>query len=225
LGPFAYVLGAVPNEVEWGYGCSVDTMCGTNPTFEAIADTVLNSRARPTMVAFPLEAGDDDTNGSGIRVLNALDETVTLTGVALNGTNLVINCLSYPYAPVISEFSLMSSTNLGGPFTPVTATFTRGKDGAFQATTAISGSLGFYAVAYPPGTYPTGGSIVTLTNSSGAVTQSLTNIDFGQQYTCAAWDRVGNLYGASSTLNLWRAWSPPGAKTNTTVAVATLTAH
>jgi hypothetical protein len=46
-----------------------------------------------------------------------------------------------------------------------------------------------------------------------------TNLDFGQQYPCAAWDNVGNLYAASSTRNVWRVWSPPGANTNSTVAV------
>jgi hypothetical protein len=45
----------------------------------------------------------------------------------------------------------------------------------------------------------------------------------GQQYPCAAWDNVGNLYGASSTRNVWRVWSPPGANTNTTTAVQQLT--
>jgi hypothetical protein len=62
------------------------------------------------------------------------------------------------------------------------------------------------------------GSVESITN--GSYTESLTNIDWGQQYTCAAWDNVGNLYGASSTLNVWRVWSPPGTNTNTTVAVA-----
>jgi hypothetical protein len=50
----------------------------------------------------------------------------------------------------------------------------------------------------------------------------VTNLDFDQQYTCAAWDNVGNLYGASSTRNVWRTWSPPGGSTNTTKAVATV---
>jgi hypothetical protein len=125
LGPVAYALGTTTNQVEWGYGCGVDTMCGTNPTFEAIADTVINSRRNPTMVAYPMEAGSDEASGSGIRLLSAID---------------------------------------------------------------------------------------------GSVIQ--TNIDFGQEYTCAAWDNVGNLYGASSTRNVWRVWSPPGPSTNTTVSVA-----
>lgn len=59
----------------------------------------------------------------------------------------------------------------------------------------------------------TNGAIITVTNSSGVVIQSLTNIDYPQSYTCAAWDNVGNLYGASTTRNVWRVWSPPGAPT------------
>jgi hypothetical protein len=122
---FTFADGTSAGEVAWGFGCGVDTTCATNPTFEAVQDVVLNSRTSPTLVACPLGAGNDEANGSGIRLLDA-----------------------------------------------------------------------------------TNGSIV------------LTNLDFGQIYTCAAWDRVGNLYGASTTRNVWRAWSPPGTSTNTTVAVA-----
>jgi hypothetical protein len=64
------------------------------------------------------------------------------------------------------------------------------------------------------------GSVVSVTNGSGAVIQSLTNIDVANWYSCAAWDDVGNLYAASPTAHLWRVWSPPGTNTNTTVAVA-----
>jgi hypothetical protein len=122
---YNFVDGTVAGTVGWGYGCGVDTTCSTDPTFEAVKDVVINSRTSPTIVAFPTGAGNDDTNGSGIRLLDALD-----------------------------------------------------------------------------------GSIV------------YTNLDFGQEYTCVAWDNVGNLYGASGTRNVWRAWSPPGASTNTTTAVA-----
>jgi hypothetical protein len=134
---FNFVLGTTSGEVSWGYGCGVDVTCGTDPTFEDVHDVVINSRRFPTMVACPMGAGADDTNGSGIRILDA-----------------------------------------------------------------------------------TTGAIVTVTNASGDVIQTLTNLDFNQQYACAAWDQVGNLYGASSTRNVWRVWSPPGTNTNTTVAVA-----
>jgi hypothetical protein len=62
------------------------------------------------------------------------------------------------------------------------------------------------------------GSVVSVTN--GATVQTLTNLDLGNWYTCAAWDNVGNLYAASTTADLWRVWSPPGPNTNTTVSVA-----
>jgi hypothetical protein len=62
------------------------------------------------------------------------------------------------------------------------------------------------------------GSLISVTN--GGAVQTLTNLDWNQAYTCAAWDNVGNLYGASPTLNVWRVWSPPGTNTNTTVAMA-----
>jgi hypothetical protein len=64
------------------------------------------------------------------------------------------------------------------------------------------------------------GSVVTVTN--GAEVQTLTNIDYPNQYTCAAWDNVGNLYGASSSAYFWRVWSPPGTNQATTVAVPQL---
>lgn len=64
----------------------------------------------------------------------------------------------------------------------------------------------------------TNGLVISVTN--GATIQTLSNLDIGQAYTCAAWDNVGNVYGASTTRNVWRAWSPPGANTNTTLAVA-----
>lgn len=130
------VVGTNAGEVAWGYGCGVESVCDTNPTFETVEDVVINSRTSPTIVACPMGAGADDSSGSGIRLLNASD-----------------------------------------------------------------------------------GSIVTVTNNTNIV-QVLTNLDFGQKYTCAAWDNVGNLYAASTSRNLWRAWSPPGPSSNTTMAVA-----
>jgi hypothetical protein len=49
------------------------------------------------------------------------------------------------------------------------------------------------------------------------------NIDEANLYTSAAFDAVGNVYGCSTTANNWSAFSPPGASTNTTFAVATIT--
>jgi hypothetical protein len=132
-----YALGAQAGEVLWGFGCSVDTTCATDPTFEAVQDVVINSRTSPTIVACPMGSINEVTVGSGIRLLNAAN-----------------------------------------------------------------------------------GSVITVTNGSGAVIQTLTNLDFGQDYATAAWDNVGNLYGASTSRQLWRVWSPPGANTNSTVALA-----
>ena len=131
--------GLLPGEVEWGYGCGVNTTCSTDPTFEGLRDVVINSRVNPTIVACPTTSGSQDTSGSGIRLLNA-----------------------------------------------------------------------------------TNGSVIIVTNGLGATIQTLTNLDFGQQYGAAAWDAVGNLYGASTSRNLWRVWSPPGGNTNTTVALVTM---
>lgn len=64
------------------------------------------------------------------------------------------------------------------------------------------------------------GSVVSVTN--GATVQTLTNLDDANQYTCAAWDNVGNLYAASTTTNCWRVWLPPGTNQATTLAVATV---
>lgn len=61
------------------------------------------------------------------------------------------------------------------------------------------------------------GGIRLFSAPSGAVLQ--TNIDWGNLYTAAAFDNVGNLYGCSSTLNLWRVWSPPGSNQATTTAI------
>jgi hypothetical protein len=60
------------------------------------------------------------------------------------------------------------------------------------------------------------GSVVSVTN--GAAIQTLTNLDYTAEYTCVAWDNAGNLYGASPSRNVWRAWSPPGSNSATTVA-------
>jgi hypothetical protein len=69
------------------------------------------------------------------------------------------------------------------------------------------------------GTDDIAGSGIRLLNATnGSIV--ITNLDFGQEYQSAAWDSVGNLYGASPSRNVWRAWSPPGGNTNTTVAVA-----
>ncbi len=60
--------------------------------------------------------------------------------------------------------------------------------------------------------------ILNATNGSTVIT----NLDLANWYNGAAFDNVGNVYGCSRSNNKWRTWSPPGANTNTTVAVATM---
>jgi hypothetical protein len=122
-------LGTVSGQVHWGVG-------GSDVTFEDVQDTVINNRQHPTMVALPMEIGNDDH--PGIRVLSA-----------------------------------------------------------------------------------TTGSVITVTSTTN-ILQTLTNLDYPNSYTCAAWDNVGNLYGASASLNYWRVFSPPGANQSTTAALATV---
>jgi hypothetical protein len=165
-GPFFYAFGTTPGEVNWGYGCGVDVTCGTDPSFEGVMDTVVNSRKNPTLVAFPMGAGD-------------------LNGFVTYTTNVTILDLSTNDGVVTTNYT----TNVSSA----------GSGGGIRVLNATNGSP-------------------DITN--GMYTESLTNVDWGSAYDSAAWDHVGNLYGASPSLNLWRAWSPPGANTNTTTAVA-----
>ena len=71
------------------------------------------------------------------------------------------------------------------------------------------------ALVNPPNA--NGGGIRLFNAQTGAVLY--TNIDWGEIYTAAAFDNVGNLYGCSTTYHLWRVWSPPGPNQATTVAV------
>jgi hypothetical protein len=64
------------------------------------------------------------------------------------------------------------------------------------------------------------GGLRVLSASNGATV--LTNLDAGNSYYGVAWDAVGNLYGASASLSLWRAFSPPGTNQATTVALPTV---
>ena len=70
------------------------------------------------------------------------------------------------------------------------------------------------------------GGIRVLYASSGLVVssggQTLTNLDYTNIYYGVSWDAVGNLYGASSSTNRWREFSPPGTNQATTVAVETI---
>lgn len=70
------------------------------------------------------------------------------------------------------------------------------------------------------------GGIRVLYATNGAVvsngTMVLTNLDAGHYYFGVAWDAVGNLYGASASINRWRVFSPPGTNQSTTLATETV---
>ncbi|HZV33360.1 MAG TPA: FlgD immunoglobulin-like domain containing protein [Verrucomicrobiae bacterium] len=57
-----------------------------------------------------------------------------------------------------------------------------------------------------------------LVVSNAASAQVLTNLDTPNTYFGVAWDAVGNLYGASASLQAWRAFSPPGTNQATTIS-------
>ncbi len=84
---FNYALGTTTNQVAWGFGDGVDAVSATDPSFEAVMDTAINSREHPTMVAFPMAVGDDNGTGGGIRVLNATNGSVI---TATNGATVQV---------------------------------------------------------------------------------------------------------------------------------------
>jgi hypothetical protein len=191
-------------------------------TDRAVFDVVMNSKSNPTLLA---RTHDGTSTNCGIDLLIPLNPAITITGGSLSGSNLTINCVSSsPYAPLASQLSLYASADVSQPFSPVTATFT-GSNGVFQATTSISGPVGYFQVAYPPvaGTSAQG-SVVTI-KGTGTEADTMASIDTGIYYSAVAFDNVGNLYGANATDNYWRVWSPPGPNTNTTAAVVTLSAQ
>lgn len=211
-------------------GCMIDTnlniFCaqsryGENAVYDAMVFTNWNSGALP-----PINTGFADAVGAspgevewgygcGVDITCGSDPSFeSIQDVAINSRTSP-TMVAFPlgggdnngivtYTTNISEISTTTNTMTGVITTNYTTNITSsGSGGGIRVLDAIDGA------------------IQTFTNMSSV--QSLTNIDWDQNYTCAAWDNVGNLYGASSTLNLWRAWSPPGPSTNTTVAVAEVT--
>ena len=57
--------------------------------------------------------------------------------------------------------------------------------------------------------------------ASGSDVQTLTPAP-SHDHTDVAWDNAGNLYLCDNADSIWRAFSPPGANTNTTVAMQRL---
>jgi hypothetical protein len=193
-------------------------------------DVVIDSRSNPTLVAVDHFSGA--APAGGITLLNAFNAVYNLTSVVNNGNGtLTINCaVTSPYQPAITASSLtvVSSPTITGPFsTSVPISSVSGNNSGFQLTIAAPSATTFYEVGGPVtgGGTVVAGSAVTLTAAGTPVTSTLANIDAGHIYYAPAFDAVGNLYGATTSDNYLRVWSPPGANTNTTLAVATLTAH
>jgi hypothetical protein len=63
-------------------------------------------------------------------------------------------------------------------------------------------------------------SFVTGGQEIGGAPLLVSNLTSTVMYRSVNWDNVGNLYAGSSTLGLWRVFSPPGANEATTVALA-----
>jgi hypothetical protein len=208
-------------------GCTVDTsldiFCGQtryheNAVYDAMEFTNWNDGVLP-----PISTGFTDATGTAVGQVNwgyncGVDVTCTNDPSFEEVQDVVINSRTSPTMVAcpcgLGDLNgiLTYSTNVTDEFTTNTMTGVVTTNYITNIVAAGSGGGGIRVLN------ATNGSIVSVTN--GAYVQALTNIDWGQTYTCAAWDKVGNLYGASSTLNLWRAWSPPGTNTNTTVAVA-----
>ncbi len=129
-----------------------DYVASTNDfTWESTSDTVINSRAHPTLVATPHNFGNDNGDGGGIKLVNALNASIKLTGVKASGGNIIITCTSSsPYAPVASQLSLFGSATANGTYSSVAGISVSGSNDVFQITTPMSGSEAFYQVAIPP---------------------------------------------------------------------------
>jgi len=90
---------------------------------------------------------------------------------------------------------------------------------------AVDPTATYVAVAFlgsGEGLARTGGGVkVFLGATNGSDVATLTPASF-HDHTDVAWDKVGNLYLCDNADSVWRAFSPPGANTNTTVALQTL---
>jgi hypothetical protein len=156
-------------------------------------------------------------------LLIPFNPTLDITGINVSGTNVTISCASSsPYSPVAAQMSLNASATVNGTYTPVTNVVVTGGNGSFQVTTPTSGSASFFQVVCPQTAGSSAIGSVTTVKGGGNEADTMSSIDTGVVYSGVAFDNVGNLYGANASDNYWRVWSPPGANSNTTVAIATL---
>jgi hypothetical protein len=204
-------------------GCTVDArldiFCGQdlsapNPVYDGMEYTNWNGGVLPSIstgIADALGATNDQVAwgyGCGVDLTCSSSTFESVQDVVINSrTNPSL--VAFPLAAGMNNGIVTYYTNLtvigtttnGGVVTTnyLTNITSTGSGGGIRVLNATTGSASF---------------------ANGIYTQSLTNIDWNQAYTCAAWDNVGNLYGASSTRNVWRVWSPPGPSANTTLALA-----
>jgi hypothetical protein len=87
---------------------------------------------------------------------------------------------------------------------------------------AVNPAATYVAVAFSgsgTGFNRTGGGARVFNASNGASITTLTPAPY-HDHTDVAWDNVGNLYTCDNWDSVWRAYSPPGANSATTIALA-----
>ncbi len=197
---FNYVLGTEAGQVEWGFGSGVKSTSANDPTFEAIQDTVINSRTHPTMVAFPMSAGSDNGGGGGIRVLNATNGSVI--SVTNGATVQVLTNLDWGHAYTCAAwdnvgnlYAASTNRNLWRVWSPPGgSTNTTFSSPLILSTNAITGGGG--------GTN-TGNSSIKITNatrSGTTITIAFTDSanDVASAYTLQSATTLKGIYGTTA---------------------------
>lgn len=175
-------------------------------------------------------ADPNDTVGTqAIAVGGALDQEPTGGFMMDESSNIFVSQLLSDFDAASPKAMVFTNWDGMTPLTNGTAWLAGSNDTTFDGVydTALSSRANPLYVAYALSS-DTGGirvlyasNGVVVTNATGS--QVLTNMDAPNQFFGVAWDAVGNLYGASATLQRWRVYSPPGTNQATTVAIPTFT--
>ncbi len=185
--------------------------------------------------------GDYDENGGGVwfwHMTNGVantNDTVGTQAIAVGGDLSVWPAGGFMMDESSNIFVSQDPTfpgdqhNLAMVFTNWNGTNTLFTNTAWRVGAGDATFTGIYDTALDSRAHPkyvgyalsagTGGMRVLFATNGATV---LTNLDAGNSYFGVAWDAVGNLYGASESLELWRAFSPPGTNQATTVALETV---
>ncbi len=191
--------------------------------------------------------GDDDENGAGIWVWSMTNgvanpaDTRGTQAVAVGGSlslwpaggfmmdessNIFVSQDPRSAGDQNNLAMVFTNWNGVGTLTTNTAWSVGAGDATFSGIydTALSSRANPKFVAYAISSGSGGIRVLNATNGSVVTngTTVLTNLDAGNSYYGVAWDAVGNLYGASASLKLWRVFSPPGTNQATTVAPETV---